>query len=331
MSRKILITGVAGFVGMHLAKKFSEQKDTEIVGIDNFNGVNGYILPYLRINHLGERENIKIFNFDLNQDISTLPKYALEGINIVIHLAALPGVKGGELDLHSYYKQNVSMFGNVLKLVNKVSPEKFLFASSSSVYGQKLGINEVIEDQANGSNLKSFYASTKWANEVVAEQFCRLTGITTVPMRFFTVFGSFGRPDMAYWKFAKLLLENKSIEFWGENGGSRNFTYIEDLVDIIDKLSGLIFSGYNPLNLAAGESFQTKEMCDILASALKVTNYAYNFIERPNFDLEKINANTSKLRSLIGDIKQTSFPLAVTEFADWYLSFKSKNPENPDW
>jgi len=331
MPKKILITGVAGFIGMHLAKKLSAHKDIEIVGIDNFNGINGEALPNLRIKFLADSENVSIINFDLSKDISKLPKQLTSGVDTVFHLAALPGVKGGELNFHRYYRQNISMFGNILELVHEISPEKFLFASSSSVYGQIARGENLTEDKADGNNLKSFYATTKWTNEILAKQFCRLTGIVTVPLRFFTVFGIFGRPDMAYWKFTKLLLEDKSIEFWGENGGSRNFTYIEDLIQILQKLLNSPFSGYTPLNIASKNAVYTKDMCDLLATALKKPSYKYHFVKRPNFDLGNINASVEKVESLIGKITETSFSLAIREFADWYVGFKKEHYENSNW
>lgn len=331
MPKKILVTGVAGFIGLHLVKKLSTNKDIEIVGIDNFNGINGQKLPRLRIQLLADTKNVSIVNFDLGKNISKLPKQLTNGVDTVIHLAALPGVKGGELNFHRYYRQNISMFGNILEMVHKISPEKFLFASSSSVYGEQLGGENLTEDRADGNNLKSFYAATKWTNEILAKQFHRLTGIVTVPLRFFTVFGIFGRPDMAYWRFTKLLLEGSSIEFWGENGGSRNFTYVEDLIEMLQKLLSSSVSGYTPLNIASKNTVYTKDMCDFLAIALKIPSYNYNFIKRPSFDLENINANVEKLESLIGQITETSFSLAIEEFADWYVEFKKAYPENSDW
>ena len=321
MTKKILVTGAAGFIGMHLVDHLSGNSEYEVIGIDNFSGANGTKLPLVRSQYLEKKRNLRIVNFDVRDDISKIPNHFLENINVIVHLAAWPGVENGEVHPHIYYQHNISAFGNILELVEKVSPEKFFFASSSSVYGGKNINGGISESLADGHNLKSFYSSTKWANEILAQQFERLTGIPTIALRFFTVFGTFGRPDMAYWKFAKRLVHGDPIEFWGKNGGSRNFTHVTNAVQIIEKLIGSNLKGYQPLNIAAGEPISTKEMCDSLAKSLRINQYLQSEIDRPNFDVESTWANTKELQSIIGSVHPTKLEDAMDEFAAWYIAF----------
>jgi len=321
MPKKILITGAAGFIGMHLADYLAGNSEYEVIGVDNFDGANGAKLPLKRSQLLEKKRNLKIINLDLRDNINEIPNHLLENIDVIVHLAAWPGVKKGEEQPYSYYQNNVSVFGNILELAKKLSPEKFLFASSSSVYGGNSRNGGITENLADGLNLKSFYSGTKWANEIMAQQFERLTGIPTIALRFFTVFGTFGRPDMAYWKFAKKLVQGDPIEFWGKDGGSRNFTYITDAVQILEKLIRSNLQGYIPLNIATGQPVSTKQMCDTLANSLNINSYKHSEVIRPSFDVASTWANTATLQSLIGVIQPTELKFAIGEFADWYLEF----------
>lgn len=325
MSRRVLITGAAGFIGMHLADSLCGNPEFEVVGIDNFDGANGTKLPGKRADFLEKKRNLKVQYCDLRNSIDGISNDFIRDIDIVVHLAGLPGVKKGDEHPHRYYQSNISAFGNILQLVNKVSPKMFLFASSSSVYGGKTTNGGVTENLADGLDLRSFYAATKWANEVMAKQFERLTTIPTVALRFFTVFGPFGRPDMAYWKFSKKLIQGESIEFWGKDGGRRNFTYIGDVIQMLERLIGTEIEGYRPLNIACGEPLSTRKLCDTLAALFGIGSYAHSEVIRPDFDVESTWANTSELQSLIGATRSTEIEVALSEFAEWYLEFVFSN------
>jgi len=322
MSNKVLVTGAAGFIGFHLIDYLNSISGYEVIGIDNFNGSSGAELPLKRAKYLEKKWDTRIINLDLSESIAKLPQNLIECIDVVVHLAAWPGVSGGQIMPIKYYKNNVTAFGNILDLVNTISPKKFFFASSSSVYGDSNVQGGSKEFTANGKNLKSFYASTKWANEIMAESFSKIHELSTIALRFFTVFGSFGRPDMAYWKFTEKLIRNEQIVFWGKNGGTRNFTHVSDATKIIEKLIQTNLAGYNSLNIAAGQPVSTKEFCDSLARSLKINKYSQIEVARPWFDVESTWANTELLNSKIGPVEAKSLDIGTKDFTDWYLESK---------
>jgi UDP-glucuronate 4-epimerase len=320
---KILITGGAGFIGMHLARVLANDKSNEIFVIDSLKDANASELPKLRRKVLLE-SGIQFVESDLSHPESHIPIEFLDNLDSFIHLAAWPGVSTGQSHPSLYYKNNIQAFGKILDLVAVYKPRKFLFASSSSVYGDQAVSGKVSEADATGLNLKSYYASTKWVNEIMAKSHQAITNIPTVALRFFTVFGSYGRPDMAYWKFADKLARNEVIEFWGENGGRRNFTHISTVTDAISLILKAEISGYNPLNIAAGPSISTKEFCDSIARSCG--NEGYKFIEkpRPSFDVEVTSANTDKLENLVGKLNVPNLESSTSEFVEWYLKLDNE-------
>ena len=315
---KILITGGAGFIGMHLAMALAHDNSNKILVVDSLKDANASELPNLRRQMLLDN-GIQFVESDLSDPQSKIPNEFLNNLDSLIHLAAWPGVSTGQTYPSLYYKNNIQAFGNVLDLVLVHKPKKFLFASSSSVYGDQAISGKVRETDATGLNLKSYYASTKWANEIMAKSHQAISHIPTVALRFFTVFGSFGRPDMAYWKFADKLARDEVIEFWGENGGRRNFTHISTVTDAITLILKAEISGYNPLNIAAGPSISTKEFCDSIARSFGKDSYEFIQKPRPSFDVEATSANTEKLENLVGKLNPPSLESSTAEFVQWYV------------
>jgi UDP-glucuronate 4-epimerase len=320
---KILITGGAGFIGMHLAIALANDKSNKILVIDSLKDANASELPKLRRQKLLE-SGIEFVESDLSDPESQIPNEFLNNLDSLIHLAAWPGVSTGQSYPSLYYRNNVQAFGKILDLVQAHKPRKFLFASSSSVYGDQAVSGKVSEADATGLNLKSYYASTKWANEIMAKSHQTISQIPTVALRFFTVFGSYGRPDMAYWKFADKLTRNEVIEFWGEKGGRRNFTHISTVTEAISRILMTGISGYNPLNIAAGPSISTKEFCDSIARSCGKDKYEFIQKPRPSFDIEATSANTEKLVNLVGKLNPPSLESSTSEFVKWYLKLDSE-------
>ena len=324
---KILITGGAGFIGMHLARALANDKSNKILVVDSLKDANASELPKLRRQKLLD-SGIQFVESDLSHPESQIPNEFLNNLDSLIHLAAWPGVSMGQNYPSLYYKNNIQTFGKILDLVQVHKPRKFLFASSSSVYGDQAVSGKVSEADATGLNLKSYYASTKWANEVMAKSHQAISLIPTVALRFFTVFGSYGRPDMAYWKFADKLVRNEVIEFWGENGGRRNFTHISTAIEAISLILKAEISGYNPLNIAVGQSISTKEFCDSIARSCGKEGYKFIQKQRPSFDVEVTSANTEKLTNLVGTLTVPDLESSTAEFMEWYLKLDTEFTAN---
>lgn len=319
---RIAVTGAAGFIGFHLSKHLIGSGN-EVTLIDNLDAAYGRSLPMLRSHLLEESFGVQFKFCDLHaiddQEILSL----LEGAEAVVHLAAWPGVRQSRLQPLAYSKNNINTFNKVIEAVRVLNTPKFVFASSSSVYGN-LGVNgPVSEDEADGKNLLSYYANTKWINELVAQHYASNYNISATALRLFTVYGPLGRPDMAYWKFADKLSRKEVIHLHGKSGGSRCFTFIEDVVQIIAALlqPEVSLVGTKSLNISNGKPSTTLELLNSLAKSLDITTFEYSEIERPKDDVETTWANTLNLDRLIKRIPSTSLEMGISRFVNWYQSF----------
>lgn len=316
--KKVVVTGAAGFIGMHLTELLLNQ-NFEVLGIDNLKPSYGGDWSKLRKDYLENRFQFKIHVLDLavNSNLGELAEL-MRNSDFVIHLAAWPGVRFSQTNPYEYCKANLNAFSNVLEAVKETNPKKFLFASSSSIYGDLGSHGAVKENQATGLNLKSFYAATKWSNELLAQQHQVITKIPTVALRFFTVFGEFGRPDMAYWNFLENTFLGQPINLYGQTGGSRNYTYVKDAVSIVSKLLSSEVSGYEAVNVSCGEPLDTIKMLEIIGNAVG-KEPRIKISDRPSVDVEKTWADLAKIESLIGHTSQTSPDGAIGNFVNWYL------------
>ena len=320
MKQRVLITGAAGFIGSQLASGVLSQGSYDLVGLDNFSAPYGGGHCQVRARSLIDRFGFHIDTIDLSTICGQNLFDNYGRFDIVIHLAAWPGVRFGQLSPNSYYLNNVNAFGNILDFTNLSKPSKFLFASSSSVYGDLASSGPVFENSATGQNLKSFYAATKWSNEVLAESYQGITNIPTMALRFFTFYGPKGRPDMAYWHFLESILSNRKVDLFGSDGGIRNFTYIEDAIKIMLALMKVEFSGYRPINIASSSPITTLELLETLGSRLGI-HPRYQVIARPEYDASITHADTSLLKSLIGNYHESSIEFGIQSFVDWYTDY----------
>ena len=324
MRQRVLITGVAGFIGSNLAARILEVGKYDLVGIDNFSAPYGSQHCKRRANFLKQEFGFQTQFKDLSQLTGQELFDSLGKFDFIVHLAAWPGVRFGQRAPDDYYRNNVNAFGNILHFTNLVRPTKFLFASSSSVYGDLAEDGPVREGFATGNNLKSFYAATKWANEVLAAAYQGIFGVPTIALRFFTVYGPNGRPDMAYWLFLEQILKSQEISLFGKDGGTRNFTYIDDAVEILMSLLEIELNGYQPLNISSFKPISTIDMLKTLGSELGVPVH-FKSVERPVFDVGITHADTSLLRSLVGEYRETSIETGLSYFVNWY---KQMNPRS---
>jgi UDP-glucuronate 4-epimerase len=315
----ILITGIAGFIGLNLAKHLNSLGH-DVAGIDNLKSSYNHPIQLDRNQHLKEM-GIKVLNEDLREiDFEELNKsLGFEGeIDVFIHLAGWPGVLRSVNEPEMYYQNNVDAFMYTLKAVNKLKPKKFFYASSSSVYGD-LASNMACREDDQLPKPLNFYALTKQIDELLADQY-PMPHTRVCGLRFFTVFGAWGRPDMAYWKFAESILKKQTIELRGESGGWRDFTSVNDLVRVIEILCETDFELPPIVNMAKGESRPTSELVKNLEKCFGIPAQI-KIIERPTSEASTTLSDASLLNKILDKFTWTDFEDATVEFADWFREY----------
>jgi len=311
----ILVTGAAGFIGFHVAKQLCGRGD-EVLGIDN---VNSYYDPSLKEARLAILKRDKRFSFrkiDICDNSGLDALFRERRIDRVCHLAAQAGVRHSLTDPWSYQKSNNEGFLNVIELVRKYRPENFVYASSSSVYGANTNLPFSEEDPTDSP--LSLYAATKKANELVATCYRHLYGIPCAGLRFFTVYGPWGRPDMALFKFTKAILAGEPIEVYNNGRMRRNFTYIDDIV------AGTLCA----LDRAApGEIYnigndRAEQLMDFIAEIEKQCGKkaAMRFLPMQPGDVVETVADIEKLGAL-GYHPTTDIDTGVRAFVEWYREY----------
>ena len=261
---KYLITGAAGFIGYHTAKRLLENNN-EIIGIDNINDFYDINLKNARLKELSKHENFNFYNTDLTNKSDVLNLQNENKIDAVIHLAAYAGVRTSLSDPWAYQENNVTATLNLLELCKISSIKNFTLASTSSVYGDNktLPTNETIPT----SNPLSPYAASKISAELLSYNYHYHYGINTAILRFFTVYGPFGRPDMVIFKFIKLILENKPITIYGDGTSSRDYTYVTDVSDAL--IASTKLNGYEIFNVGGGSATTLDNLVKIIESLLE--------------------------------------------------------------
>ncbi len=330
--KNILITGSAGFIGSHLTKKLLLEGN-KVLGIDN---LNTYYDPSLKKARL---KDIKIFtqvrnlskNYTFSKtDLTDKKKlssiFSQNKFDIVVNLAAQPGVRYSLENPQAYFQSNLIAFGNLLEEIKKSYIDHFLFASSSSVYG----INKVnpFSTSDNTDFPISLYAATKKSNEVIAHSYSHLYDIPTTGLRFFTVYGPFGRPDMAYYKFTKAILEGKPIDVFNQGKMKRDFTYIDDVTEGISRLINKIPKKINSDTTASKAKFKIYNIGNnnpvTLRRFIKSIEVASNKkaiennLPMQDGDVPLTFANIDELIETIGFAPSTSIEMGMKKFVEWY-------------
>ena len=325
--KTILITGAAGFIGYHLSKRLLQQ-DMRVFGADN---VNDYYDPSLKRARLSELEEFSHFTFaegNLAEERFTERLFAEAKPAVVVHLAAQAGVRYSIENPRAYIESNVLGFFNVLEQVRRHPVEHFLYASSSSVYGNRDKTPFSVEDRVDRPI--SLYAATKKSNELFAYTYAHLYGIPATGLRFFTVYGPFGRPDMAYYKFTKAILAGKAIDVY--NGGDmlRDFTYIDDVTACIEKMlfcppkpdeTGAPYAIYN---IGNNKPVKLIDFIGALEAALG-KSATLNYLPMQAGDVEKTYADIEETRRDFGFEPATQIEEGLKQFADWYRSYYHQN------
>ena len=338
--RKIVVTGAAGFIGAAISKKLISKGD-DVIGIDNINNYYETSLKKSRLNQIEliSNKNWKFFQVDL-EDYNELDfifnKYKPD---IVINLAAQAGVRYSIENPSSYIKSNLVGFANVLELCRQFQVKNLIYASSSSDYGgnKKLPFNEI--DPVN--HPVSLYAATKKSNELMANSYSHLYELPCTGLRFFTVYGPWGRPDMAPMIFTKSILNSEPINVFNFGNMSRDFTYIDDITEAIYKCTfkpATIDIQFNQLipdpstsmaphrifNIGNNQSVDLLYFIELLEKNLGKKSIK-NFKPMQAGDVEDTFADTSKLKDWVGFRPRTSIEIGVNNFVRWYKDYYGKD------
>jgi UDP-glucuronate 4-epimerase len=330
---KILITGTAGFIGYHTAMKFINN-GYEVVGLDNINNYYDIKLKYSRLNETGIDEklieyntllisnkfkNYKFIKLNLedNELISNL--FKVEKFKIVIHLAAQAGVRYSITNPDSYINSNIIGFQNILENSRIYNVEKLLYASSSSVYG--LSKNETLSENDKTDSPISLYAATKKSNELFAHAYSHLYGFTTIGLRFFTVYGPWGRPDMAPFIFTDSILRQKIIQVYNHGNMHRDFTYIDDIIEGIFLISKLnIPEKHKVLNIGNSKPIKLIDFISSLESELNLKTKKVLMDLQPG-DVLSTYADIKNLFDLTGYRPKINIQTGVAKFISWYIGY----------
>ena len=224
----ILVTGAAGFIGFHTIQRLLARGE-HVIGIDNLNDYYDVRLKHARLAHIGEQTNFRFIQLDLADRNAMAELFAQHAPERVIHLAAQAGVRYSIQNPHAYVDSNLIGFLNVLEGCRHTATKHLVFASSSSVYGLNSAMPYSVHN--NVDHPISLYAASKKANELMAHSYAHLYQLPTTGLRFFTVYGPWGRPDMAYFKFTQAILAGRPIEVYNHGQMQRDFTYIDDIVE----------------------------------------------------------------------------------------------------
>jgi UDP-glucuronate 4-epimerase len=330
--KKIFITGAAGFIGYHLSKRLIDE-GYEVFGIDNLNDYYDPSLKQSRLANLGH-STFDFRQLDL-QDYAGLTKVFKEfNPDIVINLAAQAGVRYSLENPRSYIESNLDGFFNILEASRQYGVNKFIYASSSSVYGNNE--KSPFAESDNVDHPVSLYAATKKSNELIAHTYSHLYKMTTVGLRFFTVYGPWGRPDMAYYFFAKAILEGKKIQLFNQGLNLRDYTYIDDIVEsikrMLDGIDSLLPTGeidqytatkspyYHLFNIGGSNPVPVLEFVEILEDALgkKAVKELVGFQAGDVFSTE---ADTKTLESFINFKPSITLKEGLGEFVTWYKTY----------
>ncbi|MBI1623205.1 NAD-dependent epimerase [Comamonas suwonensis] len=330
----VLITGCAGFIGMHCTKRLLEQ-GVPVVGIDNLNNYYDVALKHARLDELRPHANFRFVELDVADRQGMADLFTQVAPSKVLHLAAQAGVRYSIDQPDDYTDSNLLGFGNILQGCRKHKVAHLVYASSSSVYGGNTKMPFAESDAVD--HPISYYAATKKANELMAHTYSHLYGTPTTGLRFFTVYGPWGRPDMALFKFTKAILAGEIIDVYGDGKLVRDFTYIDDIVEgimrVLDKPAtadasydsqrpnpGTSTAPYRIFNIGNNSPTVLMDYIAALEGALQTTARKQMLPIQPG-DMHSTSADTRALQAWVGFSPAMPVTTGVQRFVDWYRSF----------
>ena len=325
---KLLVTGCAGFIGYNFLNNYlnNNKIKNKIIGVDNLNNYYDVKLKKERLKILKKRNNFIFIKADIKnyQHLDRIiKKYK---IKIILHLAAQAGVRLSIDYPKTYFENNLKGFFNVLEVSRKNKIKHLVFASTSSVYGDQKKFP--IDENFNTDFPKSFYAATKKSNEVMAYSYSKIYKLHCTALRFFTVYGPYGRPDMAYFKWTKKILKGETIELFNNGNHYRDFTYIDDvinfLIKIISKKSNKPIP-YNVFNIGNNKSVKITKIISILKNMLMIRKVKIVNKKFQRGDALKTYANIDKIKKHTKIKSLINLDEGLEKFVKWYKFFYKKN------
>jgi len=328
---KILVTGAAGFIGMHVAERLLGRGD-EVVGIDNLNAYYDVSLKESRLERLRRHTGFRFLKMELADREAVPELFRTEKFGRVIHLAAQAGVRYSLENPHAYVDSNITGFVNVLEGCRHNQVEHLVFASSSSVYGANTSMPFSVHD--NVDHPVSLYAASKKANELMAHTYAHLYGLPVTGLRFFTVYGPWGRPDMAMFLFARAILANRPIDIFNHGRMQRDFTYIDDIAEGVVRISESFptpnprWSGnapdpatssapYRLYNIGNHNPTQLMRLIEVLEGELG-RKAEKNFLPMQPGDVVATYADVEDLKRDVGFSPSVPIEEGVGHFVRWY-------------
>ena len=326
---KILVTGVAGFIGYHLAKSLINA-NYDLVGIDNLNCYYDLDLKKARLTNL-KKLNFSFYKIDICDQKKLENLFLKNNFDVIIHLAAQAGVRYSIENPQEYIQSNINGFFNILELSRYNNIKHLIFASSSSIYGENENLS--FEESQITDSPKNLYAASKKSNELISYSYANLFKLPCTGLRFFTVYGPWGRPDMAYFKFVKNIYDGKPIEIFGQGKMYRDFTYIDDIIEGILKIlnNGPPFlheknvktlnkTPWEIYNLGNNKSVSLEKFVNTieLLTEKKPTKI---YLDLQPGDMKFTLADISKAQKKLNFNPQTSIKDGLFKFIEWYKSF----------
>ncbi|TWT53456.1 dTDP-glucose 4,6-dehydratase [Rubripirellula amarantea] len=329
-----LITGAAGFIGYHLAERLLERGD-RVVGLDNLNDYYSVELKKSRLDRLQRHDNFTFVKADLVDQAAIDDLFAKHDFDRVVHLAAQAGVRYSLTHPRAYVQSNLVGFTNILEACRHAKTPHLTYASSSSVYGG--GTQMPFSTSQRVDHPLSLYAATKKSNELMAHTYSHLYGLPTTGLRFFTVYGPWGRPDMALFLFVKAILEGRPIDVFNEGKMRRDFTYIDDIVEGVDRTSQQIAAPdpnwksdepdpsssnapYRIYNIGNNDPVELGVFIETIEKELGITAQK-NMLPMQPGDVPATYADTSALESAVGFKPKTPIQTGIANFVAWYRDY----------
>ena len=321
--KKILITGVAGFIGYHCAIHLLK-KDFFIIGIDNMNAYYSVTLKEDRIKRLKNYNSFKFFTMDIIHKEILADVFERYAPDYVIHLAAQAGVRYSLINPDIYINTNIVGFFNVLDCCQKFLVKHIIFASSSSVYGNLK--KKSFSEQDKADEPISIYAATKKADEEIAYSIAKIYGLNVTGLRFFSVYGPFGRPDMAYFSFAKNMKEGIEIPLFNHGLTLRDYTYIDDavraVISLLDTTPEMNYDGVRFIlyNVANGKNYSVEELVTCLEKHMGI-KAKKEYLGKQEGDVDRTQADITLLKEKIGYEAKFDLNDGISIFVDWFNEY----------